>query len=91
VAARAGILLVDTVSSPTTNKILNKMCQCALIFTTHVFIAMKIATQVNSFCLQFQFFGLEKVSTNQKPALGGRLTRAKGRLSCGRLSRGTVE
>ena len=40
-----------------------------MLFTTRVVIAMKITTQVDSFRSDFDFFGLEKVSTNERPDL----------------------
>ena len=56
---KAGLSSVDTMSRSKTNKTLNRMSQSANIFTSKVFIAMKITTQVE----------LEKVSTHERTDL----------------------
>ena len=68
-SVRAGLSLVDTFSSSKTNETLNMMSQLSMIFTTHVFIAMKITAHGDSWFSTVSFvLELEVVSTNERPA-----------------------
>ena len=57
----AGLSLVDTFSSPTTNESLNTTSQLAMPFATQVFITLKVTTHLDSLCSTLHLFsGLER-------------------------------
>ena len=60
---------IDTFTTSKMNETLNKMRQLSVIFTTQVFIAVKMTTQIDSLCSAHHYSGLDQVSIKEKPAV----------------------